>query len=175
MDSGTFSTTLGIFSKLATRMAWLGRRQQVLAQNIANADTPNYKPMDLKPLDFGAQALVLGGKRVGVTQHARDLVGKLFEFVQHRVSVRIEWRDFSRSYRPRLSSVWIAGCKRCAEGRAARNVFCRRIRVVEGVSVTLAPSWCPQSRSAVKREAGSARCLSAAPTCAAPATVSERH
>jgi len=52
MDSGT----LGIFSKLATRMAWLGRRQQVLAQNIANADTPNYKPMDLKPLDFGRLA-----------------------------------------------------------------------------------------------------------------------
>ena len=52
MDTGT----LGIFSKLASRMAWLGRRQQVLAQNVANADTPNYKPMDLKPLDFGSLA-----------------------------------------------------------------------------------------------------------------------
>jgi flagellar basal-body rod protein FlgB len=38
---------------LATkRMAWLARRQEVLAQNVANADTPRYVPTDLKPQDF---------------------------------------------------------------------------------------------------------------------------
>jgi flagellar basal-body rod protein FlgB len=38
---------------LATkRMAWLARRQEVLAQNVANADTPRYVPNDLKPQDF---------------------------------------------------------------------------------------------------------------------------
>ena len=52
MDGGKFD----LFSMLTTRMAWLGRRQQVLAQNVANADTPGYKPMDLKPLDFGRLA-----------------------------------------------------------------------------------------------------------------------
>ena len=35
-------------------MGWLARRQEVLAQNIANADTPLYKPNDLKPMDFQA-------------------------------------------------------------------------------------------------------------------------
>ena len=40
---------------LSRRMDWLGDRQRVLAQNIANANTPEYLPHDLRPLDFGAQ------------------------------------------------------------------------------------------------------------------------
>jgi flagellar basal-body rod protein FlgB len=31
------------------RLHWLDRRQSVLAQNIANADTPGYRPHDLTP------------------------------------------------------------------------------------------------------------------------------
>ncbi|MBW8269832.1 flagellar basal body rod protein FlgB [Caldovatus aquaticus] len=31
------------------RLRWLDRRQEVLAQNIANADTPGYRPRDLRP------------------------------------------------------------------------------------------------------------------------------
>lgn len=31
------------------RLLWLDRRQAVLAQNIANADTPSYQPRDLSP------------------------------------------------------------------------------------------------------------------------------
>jgi len=33
-------------------MDWIAKRQEVLAQNIANSDTPAYLPSDLKPLDF---------------------------------------------------------------------------------------------------------------------------
>lgn len=42
----------GIFNLLGKRMDWLGQRQKVLAQNIANADTPEYVPHDLKSQDF---------------------------------------------------------------------------------------------------------------------------
>ena len=31
---------------------WLTRRQEVLAENVANANTPKYQARDLKPLDF---------------------------------------------------------------------------------------------------------------------------
>ncbi|PWS36577.1 flagellar biosynthesis protein FlgB [Falsiroseomonas bella] len=31
------------------RLHWLDRRQAVLAQNVANADTPGYRPHDLVP------------------------------------------------------------------------------------------------------------------------------
>ncbi|MGK7862242.1 flagellar basal body rod protein FlgB [Falsiroseomonas sp. E2-1-a4] len=33
----------------ARRVSWLDSRQAVLARNIANADTPNYRPHDLLP------------------------------------------------------------------------------------------------------------------------------
>ena len=42
-----------IFSMLRTRMQWHQQRQQVLAENVANADTPNYRPKDLVAPNFG--------------------------------------------------------------------------------------------------------------------------
>ncbi len=41
-----------LFEALSKRMAWLGERQTVLAENVANADTPGYTARDLKPPDF---------------------------------------------------------------------------------------------------------------------------
>ena len=41
-----------IFRMMTAKMRWLEHRQRVLAQNIANADTPGYVPQDLKPLNF---------------------------------------------------------------------------------------------------------------------------
>jgi flagellar basal-body rod protein FlgB len=43
-----------IFRMMTKRMGWLTQRQQVLAQNIANSDTPSYKPRDLKKQNFSA-------------------------------------------------------------------------------------------------------------------------
>ena len=43
---------LAIFSMATRRMSWLGRRQEVLAHNIANSDTPGYRPNDLKAQNF---------------------------------------------------------------------------------------------------------------------------
>lgn len=34
-------------------MDYLNQRQRIISQNIANADTPNYRPQDLKEVDFG--------------------------------------------------------------------------------------------------------------------------
>jgi flagellar basal-body rod protein FlgB len=41
-----------LFQRLTERMGWLGTREKVLAENIANADTPGYQPKDVVPLDF---------------------------------------------------------------------------------------------------------------------------
>jgi len=38
-----------IFSMLRTRMQWHQERQRLLAENVANADTPKFKPRDLAP------------------------------------------------------------------------------------------------------------------------------
>ena len=41
-----------LLSMLRERMNWLHQRQDVLSQNVANADTPGFVARDLKPLDF---------------------------------------------------------------------------------------------------------------------------
>jgi flagellar basal-body rod protein FlgB len=41
-----------ILSMLRERMQWHQAREQVLAENVANADTPNYQAKDLAPPDF---------------------------------------------------------------------------------------------------------------------------
>jgi flagellar basal-body rod protein FlgB len=43
---------LPLFSAISRKMNWLSARQKLLAQNVANVDTPQYKATDLKPLDF---------------------------------------------------------------------------------------------------------------------------
>ena len=41
-----------IFEALTKRMTWLTQRQTVLAENVANANTPGYAAKDLKEPDF---------------------------------------------------------------------------------------------------------------------------
>jgi flagellar basal-body rod protein FlgB len=43
---------LPILSMLRTRMQWHQQRQKVLAENVANADTPHYRARDLAPPTF---------------------------------------------------------------------------------------------------------------------------
>ena len=43
---------LKLFQRMSERMGWLSARQEVLAQNVANADTPHYVPHDMKALNF---------------------------------------------------------------------------------------------------------------------------
>lgn len=43
---------IGLFKAIGAKMQYLNARQTVISQNIANADTPDYKPKDLKKVDF---------------------------------------------------------------------------------------------------------------------------
>lgn len=43
---------LPLFAMMANRLAWLDKRQEVLATNVANADTPGYRARDLKMQSF---------------------------------------------------------------------------------------------------------------------------
>ena len=45
-------TDLPIFSALRDRMAWHQTRQTLLAENIANAETPGYRGRDLAPFSI---------------------------------------------------------------------------------------------------------------------------
>lgn len=50
-------TKTGPIALAEQRLRWTEARQHVLAQNISNADTPNYRPSDMQPF-----AKVLSGK-----------------------------------------------------------------------------------------------------------------
>ena len=49
-------TDIPIFSMLRTRLEWAQARQRVLSENVANADTPSFRPSDLAPLKFDSAA-----------------------------------------------------------------------------------------------------------------------
>ena len=38
-----------VFAMLRNRLGYLADRQQMIAQNVANSDTPGYTPRDLRP------------------------------------------------------------------------------------------------------------------------------
>lgn len=42
-------TDIPILSMLRTRLQWHQERQRVLAENVSNSDTPNFRPRDLTP------------------------------------------------------------------------------------------------------------------------------
>ena len=79
---------LPIFSMLRSRMQWHQERQRLLAENIANADTPDFKSRDLAPLRFdpsqSAAHVALASTSPGhiATQQARGFAlqrGQAFE------------------------------------------------------------------------------------------------
>lgn len=73
-------TDAPLFRLLSGRMGWLSQRQAVLAQNIANADTPNYRPKDLEVKDFLKLAQGYAGRptRIAVARTNQDhLEGKI--------------------------------------------------------------------------------------------------
>ena len=43
---------LPLFGLMGRCMSWIAQRQTVLAQNVANADTPDFKPLDLTKQSF---------------------------------------------------------------------------------------------------------------------------
>ena len=52
---------LPLLQQIKGRLGWLDERQRVVAQNVANSDTPGYVARDLKaPTDF-ARAMAEGG------------------------------------------------------------------------------------------------------------------
>ncbi len=51
-----------LFSMLRSRLGYMSERQRVVAQNIANADTPGFSPKDLKSFSFR-----MGEQTKGVT------------------------------------------------------------------------------------------------------------
>ena len=66
----TLSGPIGLAER---RLAWLDGRQRVLSQNIAHADTPNYRPRDAAP--FAATLAQAAGPGLATTDTRHLRVG----------------------------------------------------------------------------------------------------
>jgi flagellar basal-body rod protein FlgB len=62
-----------LLAMLRERMTWLHQRQDVLAQNVANADTPGFVAHDLKPLDFEKALSESGNSATLMTTDTRHI------------------------------------------------------------------------------------------------------
>lgn len=51
-----------LFQAMGAKMQYLDTRQGVIAQNIANADTPNYRAHELTKVDFGSMLREVSGR-----------------------------------------------------------------------------------------------------------------
>ncbi len=94
---------LPLISAIKSRMQYHQSRQKMLAENVANADSPGYKPRDLKPFDMmlaarqgdftgsakpvRTQAGHLGGNAAGALSSKRSSV---FETTQSGNAVNLE-------------------------------------------------------------------------------------
>lgn len=67
---------LPLLSQIKGRLTWLDERQRVVAQNVANADTPGYVARDLKaPTDFAAALREGGGLQMRQTTRGHMPIG----------------------------------------------------------------------------------------------------
>jgi len=64
---------LPLLSMMKQRLHWLSERQQVLSENVANANTPGYEAKDLKKLDFGAMVDASGPTLAPVATDAKHI------------------------------------------------------------------------------------------------------
>ncbi|KFE35670.1 flagellar basal body rod protein FlgB [Thioclava atlantica] len=60
--------TISFFNLASDRMQWLAARQKVLAENIANADTPNYRARDVTDFESFLEKSNSGTRAAGGAQ-----------------------------------------------------------------------------------------------------------
>jgi flagellar basal-body rod protein FlgB len=70
MANTALGTGGNLMLALKTRMHWHQTRQKVLAENVANADSPGFRPMDVK-----APAIGTGQAGVGLVQTSAGHMG----------------------------------------------------------------------------------------------------
>ena len=65
-----------LFSMLKSRLGYINAREQLISQNVANADTSGYAPKDLKAFNVG-QALDAPGASAGLVQPVQTEAGHM--------------------------------------------------------------------------------------------------
>ena len=81
---------IGLFRMISQQLRWLGQRQEVLSQNLANSDTPGYQARDVEPIGFGDALRQVAAVRPAVTQ-AGHLQGKAADPTAAKMKTIVPW------------------------------------------------------------------------------------
>src|SRR5262245_4802858 len=68
-------SAIPIFSILRTKMQWHQERQKLLAENVSNADMPNFKPRDLAAPKFDGPTPAAGGATLALARTSPGHIG----------------------------------------------------------------------------------------------------
>jgi flagellar basal-body rod protein FlgC len=88
-----------LFAMLRGRLGYLSERQQVIAQNVANSDTPRFQPKDLKPFSFQAQVQNQATSAASVTHPGHIPLGRAQGGLTSGWNPIVQ-RDFKSTYEP---------------------------------------------------------------------------
>ncbi len=81
---------IGLFRMISQQLRWLGQRQEVLSQNVANSDTPGFQARDVAPIAFGDALRQAAMVRPAATQ-AGHLQGKPADPAAAKVTTIVPW------------------------------------------------------------------------------------
>jgi flagellar basal-body rod protein FlgB len=123
-----------LMSMLKDRMAWLGKRQDVLSQNVASASVPGYQPRDLKPMDFAAalKSAASSGSGAGalaVTDPRHIAVRRLRSGAEETVSPDVEASPSGNSVSLEGEMIKVADTQ--AQFQAAANLYAKAIGMMK--------------------------------------------
>lgn len=123
---------VGLFDLVARRMSWLDQRQAVLAQNVANADTPGYRPQDLEA--FGRhleRAMPTGGRLTPTLTHAAHLTPNGVEAGAARTAaLRSSYESSPAGNEVVLEQQLMQVTETAVQHRLAQNVYAKHLAMI---------------------------------------------
>lgn len=94
---------VSLFEVLKTKLKWHQKRQTVLAQNVANADTPNYRASDLAKFEIAVPGVA--GSALAMQQTSAKHMGIGSGSGRHGQNTIEERADTSFEVRPSRNAV----------------------------------------------------------------------
>lgn len=121
-------TKLNLYQMMRANLTYLGERQDVLSQNIANANTPGYVPKDLKPLDFKNLLSSMGGNVRVATTNSGHMTGSQQDGIfSRRENSRSEMKPSGNSVV--LEEQLMMASKNSVEYQKTTNVYRKMIEM----------------------------------------------
>lgn len=121
---------LGLFDVVARRLNWLDQRQGVLAQNVANADTPGYRPRDLENFADHLERAAPGRLTPVVTQAGHMAPAGAAADGSHVDGMRAPYESSPSGNEVVLEQQLMQVAETAMQHRLAQNVYAKHLAMI---------------------------------------------